>query len=705
MIVIACMGTSLSSLAQSSKLDSLEQTYHSLEDKMQKLITGKELMDFYYRQGKSGDALNLAPELLSQAETLNDKATRASIHNRLGTIYNNIGGKDGEAMEQFSKALDTYVQLDDKYGLGVVYNNLGNVYRDLSYDSKALEFYTKSLEMCKAIGDREGEAFALKNIGIEYELQKWFDKSLQYHLLALEIRKELNIKSQVISSLLNVGISYSNLQEHELALQYFLEARDLERSEGSELLDEIVAEIGLIHQKKGQYDLAAQQFEEALEKSIAFKKYKTGSQVLYYLVNVYMNQGNMQKAANCLSQMNALLDTIPYLRGKVFYYDALYRLDSLNGNELQSLRTYRKKALLQDSLAELNNAEEVLEKSHALDLLRKEQELAIQKERQHYQNYLFLGITVSLLLALTGLLFYVLQKMRANKMLKYHQQEIEIKNRALESTNETLQKTIVDLHNANETIAKQNEEIKSQNESLENEVQIRTKELVENNQQLEQFAFMTAHNLRGPIARLLGLGHLFKLTNRLDEKEELVEKFIKSVKDIDVVISDLNRILEIKTGMDQLVSPLKLSQKMENIMQLLSEEIKNYSVEVNMDFSAADEVNSISPYIESIFYNLTSNAIKYQHRDRNLQINISSAVKNGMIEISFTDNGLGIDMDKFGHEVFSLYKRFHSHIEGRGMGLFLVKSQVEALGGHIKVKSVVNQGTTFMFTFRVLYGS
>jgi signal transduction histidine kinase len=111
------------------------------------------------------------------------------------------------------------------------------------------------------------------------------------------------------------------------------------------------------------------------------------------------------------------------------------------------------------------------------------------------------------------------------------------------------------------------------------------------------------------------------------------------------------------------------------------------------------KVHAIEPYMESIFYNLISNAIKYQSGDRKLQINISSYPDGSNVILEVKDNGIGMDLDQSGSKLFGLYQRFHDHVGGKGLGLYLVKTQVEALGGSISVESEVNEGCTFRITF------
>jgi hypothetical protein len=103
--------------------------------------------------------------------------------------------------------------------------------------------------------------------------------------------------------------------------------------------------------------------------------------------------------------------------------------------------------------------------------------------------------------------------------------------------------------------------------------------------------------------------------------------------------------------------------------------------------------------LRSILYNLISNGIKYRSPERKPVIHITSSSNDQWVKIVVEDNGLGIDMEAFGSKLFGLYKRFHTHTEGRGLGLFLVKLQVEALEGTIEVESTLHKGTTFTICF------
>ncbi|MEJ7692640.1 ATP-binding protein [Daejeonella sp.] len=122
-------------------------------------------------------------------------------------------------------------------------------------------------------------------------------------------------------------------------------------------------------------------------------------------------------------------------------------------------------------------------------------------------------------------------------------------------------------------------------------------------------------------------------------------------------------------------------------------------MQITTDFAEIDKFNTIKSYMHSIFYNLISNSIKYRRPDVDPRIEISSHLSESKLTINFNDNGSGIDMVKHGDKLFGLYKRFHANIEGKGMGLYMVKTQVETLGGKVSVRSEVGRGAEFIIEF------
>jgi PAS domain S-box-containing protein len=225
-------------------------------------------------------------------------------------------------------------------------------------------------------------------------------------------------------------------------------------------------------------------------------------------------------------------------------------------------------------------------------------------------------------------------------------------------------------------------------------------DLVKRNNDLEQFSYIISHNLRAPVVNILGISDLIRAGGLEKEDEKtLMAGLESSVSRLDEVINDLNYILQLNSKEQQNKEWVKLSELINDIRSSISSEIINGQVEFILDFSAIDEVLTLKVYLYSIFYNLIINSIKYRKPDVPPEISITSFKSEDKITIVVKDNGLGIDLPKRHDEVFGLYKRFHAHVEGKGIGLYMVKKQVESLQGSITVESEVNKGTEFRIQF------
>ncbi|GGD14860.1 PAS domain S-box protein [Flavobacterium orientale] len=227
-----------------------------------------------------------------------------------------------------------------------------------------------------------------------------------------------------------------------------------------------------------------------------------------------------------------------------------------------------------------------------------------------------------------------------------------------------------------------------------------TNDLLQRNRDLEQFTFIISHNLRAPTANIIGFTELLQdemLT--AEEQKELLYALSSSVAGLDAIIKDINGILQMKSDSNDKKEDLHFSKLVGDIRTTIEHLLEKHQVQLLVDFTEVDQIYTLKAYMHSIFYNLISNSIKYSRPDVSSRIEISTKFDNGKIILIFKDNGLGIDLKTKGDKVFGLYKRFHSHVEGKGVGLFMVKTQVEALGGIITIASEVNKGTTFTIIF------
>lgn len=229
-----------------------------------------------------------------------------------------------------------------------------------------------------------------------------------------------------------------------------------------------------------------------------------------------------------------------------------------------------------------------------------------------------------------------------------------------------------------------------------------TNDLIQRNKDLEQFAYIISHNLRAPVANIIGFTAILNdLALSEGEKSEIILALSTSVRKLDEVIMDLNHILQVKREINENREPVRFSELVRDIRTSIVNTLERERVQIITDFSEADELFTLKSYLHSIFYNLITNSIKYRQPHLAPIIHITSHRDKNKLQLIFKDNGMGIDLEKRGEQVFGLYKRFHTQVEGKGMGLFMTKTQVETLGGHISIRSEVDKGTEFTIEFEV----
>ena len=346
-------------------------------------------------------------------------------------------------------------------------------------------------------------------------------------------------------------------------------------------------------------------------------------------------------------------------------------------------------------------------------------ELLIANEELLFQNKEKGDRAAELAIANTELLFQNEEKEKraaelliANKELLFQNEEkgkraeeLLIANEELLFQNNEKGKRATELTIANIELVFQNNEKEKRAAELKLAEIERIKmvnELLQRNKELEQFAYIVSHNLRAPVANIIGA---FTALNEMGltakEKAVLSRGINTSAIKIDEVIHDLNVILQVKGGINETKEIVSFSALVDDIEASISHLLVKNDVEIKYDFPDVKEYFTTKPYLYSIFLNLISNSIKYRQPDNHCIIEIMSHLLNNKIELVFSDNGLGIDLQKKGEQVFGLYKRFHPHIEGKGIGLFMVKTQVEALGGKISLKSRENVGTEIKIEFEL----
>jgi PAS domain-containing protein/anti-sigma regulatory factor (Ser/Thr protein kinase) len=219
--------------------------------------------------------------------------------------------------------------------------------------------------------------------------------------------------------------------------------------------------------------------------------------------------------------------------------------------------------------------------------------------------------------------------------------------------------------------------------------------LNDQNKRLQNFAYIVSHNLRSHTGNLQFMVNLHEESESAEDRAE-VFAHIKSISSsLVTTIEHLNEIVKIHTEIDRERKTLEFEEVFKTVLSALQSNIEITDAKIEYDFTKCPVISYIPAYLESILQNLLTNALKYRHPDRQPVISCRTVKDHNHVYMIFEDNGIGIDMERYGDKVFGMYKTFHSNPDAKGIGLFITRNQIESLGGTIKLDSTVNVGTKF----------
>lgn len=225
-----------------------------------------------------------------------------------------------------------------------------------------------------------------------------------------------------------------------------------------------------------------------------------------------------------------------------------------------------------------------------------------------------------------------------------------------------------------------------------------TKIIYKQNKEIKDFSSIASHNLRSPMSNLLSLVNFYKLSKTEQERTQIFEMIQKASNKLADVIDDLGNILSIVAVPDSSQVKLDFEEAWNRVKSLLLADITDLNIKFEFSLRALT-ISYSKTYLDSILLNFLTNSIKYRDQSRQLKIKIDTWTVDGKVWMTYEDNGIGIDLERFGQKIFGYGKTFHVHPEAKGIGLFITKLQIESMGGHIEVDSKVGEWTKFTVCF------
>ena len=234
-------------------------------------------------------------------------------------------------------------------------------------------------------------------------------------------------------------------------------------------------------------------------------------------------------------------------------------------------------------------------------------------------------------------------------------------------------------------------------------------ELVEKNLELERinhdldsFVYAASHDLKLPIVNMAGIfAELMRIAVFRDpEAPKMMEMFDRSLQQIHNTIQDLSDVVKVQRVRAHKLEMVDLKPLTEDVQLGLQDLLLETEARIVTDFSLVPALPFTKASLKSIFFNLISNALKYRSANRVPEISLRTRLKGDYIELEVKDNGLGIDLNKHQNKLFQMFKRFHNHVNGSGLGLYIVNRLLTNHGGYINIESTLDEGTTFYLYFK-----
>lgn len=287
-----------------------------------------------------------------------------------------------------------------------------------------------------------------------------------------------------------------------------------------------------------------------------------------------------------------------------------------------------------------------------------------------------------------------------NQELRHKNSFINEQNHEITTQSDKLKETNDALIEAKKIIERQKQQLEDQNKNLEAQVQEKTKnlssvneELIINNNEMRQFSHTLSHNLKSPVATFQGLLNLVEENGLNPANKELLKYLNESVAKMQEVFMDMNEMLELRNKLYTSTESIKIQKQIDSLHSHFYPELRRNKIDFHCRCNGVESIKTNEKRLNGILFQLVSNAIKFRSAKRKPEVTITLNGNDEYHSLKIRDNGIGIDLDKYGSKLFYPYQQFHSGIAGKGIGLYLAKLQTESLGGKVNINSSVDEFT------------
>ncbi|MBN8578794.1 MAG: tetratricopeptide repeat-containing sensor histidine kinase [Cytophagales bacterium] len=673
--------------AQDRVVDSLELRLKQVKDTTRFRVYA-ELFEATNRSNYE-KALGYARQAYNLAESLGDSVKIVEGGRMMAYSLDDLG-RYAEVVKTLNHVIGIANRNQTKYPrlksrLKSLYNNVAIAYMHRGNYDSSLYFHFKSLEIREQENDKRGIGTAKNNIGLVYFKLRNHTKALEYYEQALLIKREINDNNNLDKVLINIGLCFNELNKPKEAIRSCTDALNLCGNNCSDAsIKEATHSLGIANLNLGNVEVARNHFARSLEISKRYGDMRFQIENLLGLAISYRMQSDYETATRYLNEANVLAEDFGNAELRINVYKESFITYNMIADLAQTSAFQRKYIQLKDSiysadllrnLATIQTNYEQRENLKTIRLINENIRLKDEQIKRQRIQYVFIVLVTVLIASLAGVLVWANRRQQRQ-------------NRALSE--------------AKKTIEKQNTELTRANEELDRRVREKTidlidanMQLVDVNEELDNYIYRTAHDLRGPLVTLKGVCNVAFL----DVKDPLAIEYLKR---LDVTADKLNTILTRLLMVSQInhstirTEKISFEKVVNNVLTKFNELPLRFKIEFKIE--EGTDLESDEAFVTMILENLVANAIKFFNTSERIQPYVKVVVApydQDHVMISVEDNGIGIRLEDR-ERVFHLFVRASERSETGGIGLYLTKLSAHKLGGEVFLMETSERGTKFL---------
>jgi signal transduction histidine kinase len=628
-----------------------------------------------YRYNAADSSLMYAEQALALAQRLNDTngKSQAMLHQGYA-LYSQ--GKYDFALSVLVETLALMQALGNTKGIAQTLNDIGNIYKRQERYAEALDYYAQALAVYQKIADTNGIAWELGNMAATWRMAGNCDKAFEQSTQALRIAEQHGYTYGKVFALTTLGACYAERQQHDSALVVLHRALEFaETMQNQKYISQLSYMLGRLYARKREYAKALVYAERGLAVARSAKFAERVKEAYLTFVAIYQAMNNPAEA-------------LRYQQLYTHLHDSLFSAE------------------VRKNMSDLQTRIATEKKDREIQLLQKEQQIA-----SLVRNSLFGGMVLLMGLLALAVNRYAIkrsseQRLReANDLLAQANDEISRQNTQLADANAEISRQLLIQEEQAREIELANTQLADMNVTLE----AANMELVELNNEKNEFLGIVAHDLKNPLNGIRNLADMLLTYDDMsaEQKREFLESIVQSSERMFELIKNLLDINALERGG---ITMRPIEMNIGAVAQFITADYRaraeQKSITLHFSLEGTGQGVADEAAAQQVLENLISNAVKYSPQGKNVWVSVCPSIHAStgaeFVRVTVRDEGPGLSAEDM-RKLFGKFARLSAQPTGgehsTGLGLSIVKKMVEAMNGRVWCESELGKGAAFSVEF------